>query len=197
MTGGGIEGINQNGYSVTTTNVLSTDFGQTSLVDIDKDAFVFDVKPMTELIAESLAPRRFRAFAYQASRELATLPPDVVFSISGSHPQYANFSLYASTAQQPLAEFAGHPLVKLPLELTLRTERTISLTITRADTSQPFVGVNIDARQEEGLASWAFDTSDELGKAKLTLPPGKFNLRGSPPLPAFFPNLGLRAFFPR
>src|SRR5262249_8850129 len=26
---------------------------------IDKDAFVFDVKPMTQLIAESLAPRRF------------------------------------------------------------------------------------------------------------------------------------------
>jgi predicted permease len=29
------------------------------LVDIDKDAFVFDVKPMTQLVAESLAPRRF------------------------------------------------------------------------------------------------------------------------------------------
>jgi putative ABC transport system permease protein len=29
------------------------------ILDIDKDAFVFDVKPMTQLIAESLAPRRF------------------------------------------------------------------------------------------------------------------------------------------
>jgi len=29
------------------------------IVEIDKDAFVFDVKPMTQLIAESLAPRRF------------------------------------------------------------------------------------------------------------------------------------------
>src|SRR5215469_7199520 len=29
------------------------------IVNIDKDAFVFDVKPMTQLIAESLAPRRF------------------------------------------------------------------------------------------------------------------------------------------
>jgi len=28
-------------------------------VDIDKDAFVFDVKPMMQLITESLAPRRF------------------------------------------------------------------------------------------------------------------------------------------
>jgi predicted permease len=29
------------------------------IVDIDKDAFVFDVKPMMQLITESLAPRRF------------------------------------------------------------------------------------------------------------------------------------------
>jgi putative ABC transport system permease protein len=29
------------------------------IADIDKDAFVFDVKPMTQLIRESLAPRRF------------------------------------------------------------------------------------------------------------------------------------------
>jgi putative ABC transport system permease protein len=29
------------------------------IVDIDKDVFVFDVKPMTQLITESLAPRRF------------------------------------------------------------------------------------------------------------------------------------------
>src|SRR5438552_14679035 len=29
------------------------------IVDIDKDAFVFDVRPMTQLIAESLGPRRF------------------------------------------------------------------------------------------------------------------------------------------
>src|SRR5207248_8934130 len=29
------------------------------IADIDKDAFVSDVKPMTQLISESLAPRRF------------------------------------------------------------------------------------------------------------------------------------------
>jgi putative ABC transport system permease protein len=29
------------------------------IAEVDKDAFVFDVKPMTQLIAESLAPRRF------------------------------------------------------------------------------------------------------------------------------------------
>src|SRR5262249_55614510 len=37
---------------------MSTDFHR-RIVDIDKDAFVFDVKSMTQLIEESLAPRRF------------------------------------------------------------------------------------------------------------------------------------------
>jgi len=32
---------------------------QKRIADIDRDAFVFDVKPMTQLILESLAPRRF------------------------------------------------------------------------------------------------------------------------------------------
>jgi putative ABC transport system permease protein len=32
---------------------------QRRILEIDKDAFVFDMKPMTQLIAESLAPRRF------------------------------------------------------------------------------------------------------------------------------------------
>src|SRR5881409_4372905 len=32
---------------------------QKRIVEIDKDAFVFDVKPMTQVIGESVAPRRF------------------------------------------------------------------------------------------------------------------------------------------
>lgn len=36
------------------------------IVDIDKDAFVFDVKPMNELIADSLAPRRFSTILLSA-----------------------------------------------------------------------------------------------------------------------------------
>src|SRR4029079_12881239 len=36
------------------------------IAQIDKDAFVFDVKPMTQLIAESLAPRRFSTMMLSA-----------------------------------------------------------------------------------------------------------------------------------
>jgi putative ABC transport system permease protein len=40
---------------------------------IDKDAFVFDVKPMTQLIAESLAPRRFSTILLSAFAVVALM----------------------------------------------------------------------------------------------------------------------------
>jgi putative ABC transport system permease protein len=43
------------------------------IVDIDKDAFVSDVKPMTQLIAESLAPRRFSTTLLSAFAAVALI----------------------------------------------------------------------------------------------------------------------------
>ena len=43
------------------------------IVTIDKDAFVFDVKPMTQLIAESLAPRRFSTMLLSAFAGVALI----------------------------------------------------------------------------------------------------------------------------
>jgi putative ABC transport system permease protein len=43
------------------------------ILEIDKDAFVFDVKPMTALIAESLAPRRFATILLSAFTAVALL----------------------------------------------------------------------------------------------------------------------------
>jgi putative ABC transport system permease protein len=43
------------------------------ILDIDKDAFVFDVKPMTALVAESLAPRRFSTILLSAFAAVALL----------------------------------------------------------------------------------------------------------------------------
>jgi putative ABC transport system permease protein len=43
------------------------------IADIDKEAFVFDVKPMTQLIAESLAPRRFSTILLSTFAAVALL----------------------------------------------------------------------------------------------------------------------------
>ena len=44
-----------------------------SIAALDKDAFVFDVKPMTQLVAESLAPRRFATTLLSAFAGIALI----------------------------------------------------------------------------------------------------------------------------
>ncbi len=51
---------------------------QGRISDIDTDAFVFDVKPMTQIIAESLAPRRFSTILLSAFAVMA-----LVLSLAG------------------------------------------------------------------------------------------------------------------
>jgi ABC-type antimicrobial peptide transport system permease subunit len=55
------------------------------IVKIDNDAFVFDVKPMTELIAESLAPRRFSTILLSAFAIVA-----LILSLAGIYAVIAH-----------------------------------------------------------------------------------------------------------
>src|SRR5262245_26737484 len=53
--------------------------------EIDKDAFVFDVKPMTQLLAESLAPRRFATMLLSAFAVVA-----LILSLAGIYAVIAH-----------------------------------------------------------------------------------------------------------
>ncbi len=55
------------------------------IADIDKDAFVFDVKSMTQLIADSLAPRRFSTVLLSAFAAVA-----LILSLAGIYAVIAN-----------------------------------------------------------------------------------------------------------
>jgi len=55
------------------------------IVDIDKDAFVFDVKPMTQLVSESLAPRRFSAILLSTFSVIA-----LILSLAGIYAVIAH-----------------------------------------------------------------------------------------------------------
>jgi putative ABC transport system permease protein len=55
------------------------------IAEIDKDAFVFDVKPMTQLIAESLAPRRFSTILLSAFAVVA-----LILSLAGIYAVIAH-----------------------------------------------------------------------------------------------------------
>ncbi|HEY2014271.1 MAG TPA: ABC transporter permease [Bryobacteraceae bacterium] len=56
-----------------------------TIVGIDQDAFVFDVKPMTQLINESLAPRRFSTMLLSTFAAVA-----LVLSLAGIHAAIAH-----------------------------------------------------------------------------------------------------------
>src|SRR5204862_5253126 len=53
--------------------------------EIDKDAFVFDVKPMTQLISESLGPRRFSTILLSTFAAVA-----LVLSLAGIYAVIAH-----------------------------------------------------------------------------------------------------------
>jgi putative ABC transport system permease protein len=55
------------------------------ILDIDKDAFVFDMKPMTQLIAESLAPRRFSTILLSTFAVIA-----LILSLAGIYAAIAH-----------------------------------------------------------------------------------------------------------
>jgi putative ABC transport system permease protein len=55
------------------------------IAEIDKDAFVFDVKPMMQLIAESLAPRRFSTILLSAFAVIA-----LILSLAGIYAVIAH-----------------------------------------------------------------------------------------------------------
>jgi hypothetical protein len=55
------------------------------IAEIDKDAFVFDVKPMKQLIAESLAPRRFSTILLSAFAAVA-----LILSLAGIYAVIAH-----------------------------------------------------------------------------------------------------------
>ena len=56
-----------------------------SIAAIDKDAFIFDVKPMTQLIGESLAPRRFSTVLLSAFAGIA-----LILSLAGIYAVIAH-----------------------------------------------------------------------------------------------------------
>ena len=55
------------------------------IAEIDEDAFVFDVKPMTQLVAESLAPRRFSTILLSAFAVVA-----LILSLAGIYAVIAH-----------------------------------------------------------------------------------------------------------
>jgi RNA polymerase sigma factor (sigma-70 family) len=114
--------------------------------------------------------------------EFSSVPPDVFCWLRLKHPDYADLALYTSTAANPPeTQREGHPVVKLPLNLTLHSVRTIKVQVRSKQDDKPLAGVRIGGSQQEGAGGYfSRGTSDKEGNATLKLPPGKYRLEGDP-----------------
>ena len=80
----------------------------------------------------------------QGQFEFPSVPPDVLCRLFLEHPDYATLSLFTSTAANPPAtQSEGHPVVKLPLSLTLHSVRKIKVQVRSKQDDKPLAGVRI------------------------------------------------------
>jgi RNA polymerase sigma factor (sigma-70 family) len=110
------------------------------------------------------------------------VPADAFCWLLLEHPDYAGMALYTATTANPPAVYdEGHPVLRLPLQLTLQSVRTITVQVRSREGDQPVAGIRVFGYQKRATGTSADGTSDPTGKATLKLPPGKYQLVGDPP----------------
>ena len=124
-----------------------------------------------EVVATSDAEGKF---------ELKSMPPERICWLLINHPDYANSSVYVATSGRGVTEHDKHPVVALPLEMTLRSTRKVPVQVVFADTEKPAAGIRVVASQMRASGDSAYGTSDKDGKVLLRLPPGTYKLNGDP-----------------
>jgi len=135
-----------------------------------------------QLQAPGLMPEQILASTDDNGRfEFPSVPRDVVCWVWLKHPEYADMTLYLTTAENlPKAPDGSQPFPKLPLQLTLHSVRTIRVQVRSRETDQPLAGIRVgEPLRTIGISS--IGTSDKEGKVTLKLPPGKYRLEGNPP----------------
>jgi protocatechuate 3,4-dioxygenase beta subunit len=133
--------------------------------------------------AATITPEQVTAFTDDKGRfEFPFVPADVFCWLLLEHPDYADISLYtATTADPPKTHDDNHPVHRLPLQLTLRSVRTITVQVRSHETDRPVAGIQVSGYEQRASGSFSHGTSDRNGKVTLKLPPGKYHLRGDPP----------------
>ncbi len=132
--------------------------------------------------APTIMPEQVQAVTdAQGHFEFPHVPADVVCWVLLEHPEYAGMSLYTATSANPPAERdENHPIVRLPLQLTLASVRTITVQVRSQENGQPVAGIRVSGYQQRASGSSAHGTSNQEGKVTLKLPPGKYHLLGDP-----------------
>src|SRR5439155_4114046 len=107
--------------------------------------------------AAELLPELFKTTSDADGKfEFKSVPPGVFCRVGIAHPSFGNVSLYTATTSVHSDTYQNQPVVELPIELTLRSVRTIPLPVQRYDTDEPFAGVWVLAEQNRASGTYAY-----------------------------------------
>jgi RNA polymerase sigma factor (sigma-70 family) len=116
--------------------------------------------------------------------EFSSVPPDVFCWLLLEHPDYADVTLYTSTADNPPdTHDEGHPVLRLPLRLTLHSVRTIKVRVRSKQDDKPLAGIRVSGYQKASqrqLLEWNFRQGRErhAQAASRQIPPAGGSIAG-------------------
>ncbi len=134
-------------------------------------------------LAESIVPDEVCAVTDEKGLfKFPSVPPGVFCRLGLEHADYAWLWLYTTPAETaPETADNGDPVLPLPLSLTIRSVRKITVQVRSKLDNKPVPGIRVSADQPRASGSCTEETSDKEGKVTLKLPSGKYRLIGNPP----------------
>lgn len=132
--------------------------------------------------AVSLMPDQLTATTDADGRfSFDSLPPDVMCHVSTKHTDFAALSFNTTTAEPPLVEHKGEPVLPPPVNLSMAKARAISAVVRFADNKKPAPDALLTAYKQLGNGTRSWGYADKEGKVTLKLPPGEYTLSAIPP----------------
>jgi hypothetical protein len=114
------------------------------------------------------------------------VPPEAICWLLIEHEKFAEMALYTSTARRPPREHDEHPVEPLPLKVTLKSVRTIPVTVVSAVTGELLSDIHVSGYQQQASGYTSWGTSNDNGEVTLKLPRGAYRLVGDPPRDSAF-----------
>ena len=133
--------------------------------------------------AIELMPDELQAVSDAGGRfEFTSIPAEMICWLRLEHPEYGSKSFYTATSDDPPARTDGdHEVVPLPLDMTLKRVRPVSVRLLSEKTGKPISGASIHASVQRASGNWSGGTTDQQGKILLKLPPGEYRITADPP----------------
>lgn len=111
-----------------------------------------------------------------------SVPSGMLCAITLEHPDYGRKTFYTATSgNRPKVTDSAQEVLPLPIEMTLRKARTISVQVTSEITKETVAGARVSALVQRVGGNSSGGVTDAQGRVTLKLPSGEYRLTTDPP----------------